>query len=357
MGKSPPMREKMRSDKLRSVLSVSFLLLASQASAQAPAVATKPAPKVVLTAAPTAAPVLDSAAEAARRKQVVAKVQNIEITLGKVEDHIATQAPMLRTRYNSPEELKKLVDNLVRFELLAAEATRQGYDKNASVVRTIKESTVQNLMRAEIDEKITPQTVPVEEVKAYYDAHPEEFHRVAMRRASHVLFDTEAEAKAALADASKIDQRGFSELAKKDSKDIETKLRGGDLGYFAREPSKEETESPVHPALRKAAFELKNSGDTSKIVAVDQRFSILRLTGERPERHTDLAEADPSIRTRLWREKRQDAMTKLVESLRAKEKPQTFPERVDLVKLDDMDKGPTGFAPEPAAKPTAPKSK
>jgi peptidyl-prolyl cis-trans isomerase C len=336
-------RDTMRPDRLRQVLGLSVLLMAGRAAAQAPSTTDTSA---------VAAP--DAAAEAARRKQVVAKVQNIEITLGKVEDHIATQAPMLRTRYNRPDELKKLVDNLVRFELLAAEATRQGYDKNLSVVRTIKESTVQNLMRTEIDEKVTPQAVPAEEVKAYYDGHPEEFHRAAMRRASHVLYDTEAEAKAALAAASKLDQRGFSELAKKDSKDLETRLRGGDLGYFSREPGKDPSDTQVHPALRKAAFELKTVGDTTKIVAIDQRFSILRLTGERPERHTELAEAEPSIRTRLWREKRETAMTTLVETLRAKEKPQTFPERVDLVKFDDMDKGPTGFAPEPAPRAPAP---
>ena len=63
---------------------------------------------------------------------------------------------------------------------------------------------------------------------------------------------------------------------------------------------------------------------------------------------------EPSIRTRLWREKRQVAMVKLVEDLHTKEKPQTFPERVDLVKLDDMDKGPAGFAPEPGPKTETP---
>lgn len=338
--------------KSRCILSLTLLLSASFAAAQTNAPAQKaetPAP--VAAAAP--APMTPE--EIARRKQVVAKVEGIEITVGKIEDHISSQSPMLRSRYANPDELKKLVDSLVRFELLAAEAARRGYDKNLTVVRTLKESTVQNLMRSEIDEKITPQSVPAEEVKAYYDSHADEFHRVGMRRAAHVLFDTEKEAKAAQAQAAQLDQRGFSELAKKDSKDIETKLRGGDLGYFSKEPGKDSSESQVHAALRKAAFELKNVGDTSKPIAVDTRFSIVRLTGERPERHTDISEAEPSIRTRLWREKRQDAMVKLVEGLRTKEKPETFPDRVDLVKLDDMDKGPAGFAPEPAPKADAPK--
>jgi len=329
--------------KIRCILSLILLLSANVSAAQKPA--------ALPTATPAPAAAVDSPAEVARRKQVLAKVEGIEITIGRIEDHITAQSPLLRSRYSNPDELKKLVDSLVRFELLAAEATRRGYDKNTSVVRTLKESTVQNLMRAEIDEKITPQSVPAEEVKAYYDSHGDEFHRVGMRRASHILFDSEKDAKAALAQAGQLDQRGFSELAKKDSKDTETKLRGGDLGYFSKEPGKDSSEAQVHAALRKAAFELKNVGDTApKLVAVDKFFSIVRLTGERPERHTDLSEAEPSIRTRLWREKRQGAMVKLVEDLHAKEKPQTFPERVDLVKLDDMDKGPAGFAPEPGPK-------
>jgi len=337
--------------KIRCILALSLVLAAG--SLTVPALADAPA---AAPAAPAAAPTPPDPANEARRKQVLAKVGSVEITVGRIEDQIAGQSPMVRARYSEPAELQKLLDSVVRFELLAQEAQKRGYDKNASVVRTVKESTVQNLMRTEIDEAITPQTVPAEEVKAYYDSHTDEFNRPAVRRASHILFDTEKEAKAALAQAAQLDQRGFSELAKKDSKDIETKLRGGDLGYFPKEPGKDATEPKVHPALRKAAFELKTVGDTyAKPVAVDKLYSIVRLTGERPERHTDLAEAETAIRTRLWREKRQDAMTKLVEKLRTTEKPETFPDRVDLVKLDDMDKGPGGFAPEPAPKAQKPK--
>jgi hypothetical protein len=40
-------------------------------------------------------------------------------------------------------------------------------------------------------------------------------------------------------------------------------------------------------------------------------------------------------------------MTNLIESLRAKQKPEVFADKVDLVKLDDMEKQPSGFSPEP----------
>jgi hypothetical protein len=60
-----------------------------------------------------------------------------------------------------------------------------------------------------------------------------------------------------------------------------------------------------------------------------------------------LAEADGTIRSKLWRERRQKAVAALLDKLRAKDKPKVFTERVDLVSFDDMEKRPTGFAPEP----------
>jgi peptidyl-prolyl cis-trans isomerase C len=282
----------------------------------------------------------------ARRKQVIAKVEGTDITVATVEDYIDQQSPIMRMRFKDPAELKKLIDNMVRFELLAAEAQRRDYAKNKSVVRTVKDSAVQNLLRTDVEEKITPETVSDEEVKAYYDAHHDEFHRAAARRASHILVETEAEAKRVIAEAQKADARGFMELAKKYSKDLETKLRGGDLSFFNREPPPNGTDVNVPMAIRKAAFELKAVGDTSsKPVAVDGGFSILRLTGERPERNTTLEEAEHPIRTKIWREKRQKALTDLVEGLRGKDKPQVFTDRVDWVKLEDVEKQPPGFPP------------
>lgn len=300
-----------------------------------------------------AAPKVYSPEDVARRSQVLAKVEGVEITVGTVEDYIDQQSPMLRARYKDPDELKKLLDNMVRFELLAAEAERRGYGKNKAVVRTVKDSAVQNLVRAEVEEKVTPQSVSEDEIKAYYESHPEEFNREAQRRVSHILVETEAEAKELIAEVQKADARTFIELAKKHSKDLESKMRGGDLGFFPKVPAKTATETTQVPdAVRKVAFELKNVGDTHpRPIAVEGGFSIVRLTGERPARHTSLKEAEHPIRTKLWREKRQEAMNALVQSLREKEKPQVFAERADWVKFDDMETKPSGFAPNPHKKP------
>ena len=297
---------------------------------------------------PPQAPVQRSPEDVARRSQVVVKAEGSEITVGEIEDYLAAQPPSMRERYRSPEELKKLVDSMLRVELLAAEAARKGYDKNPAVVRTVKDSSVQALLRSEIDAKYSPQTVSAEEVKSYYDTNSAEFHRAAMRRASIIVLESEADAKKLLPEAQKADVRRFAELAKQNSIDPQTKARSGDLGYIGKEPSPTSpSAASVPPSVRSAVFQLKATGDTAaKPVPFEAGFAIVRLTGERPERNTTLAEADLTIRTKLWREQRQQALSSLIEGLRAKDKVQLFADRAEWIKFDDMDKRPPGFAPE-----------
>jgi len=299
--------------------------------------------------APPADAAVPDPAEVARRAQVVAKGTDFEITLGEVEDYVNKQPPMLRTRYQSPDERKGLLAGMLRQELLALEAQQRGFANNPAVRQTVKDGSVQSLVRSEIDEKITPQSISNEDVAAYYEANPRDFHHPAERRASHILLATREQAQALLAEAKATDLRSFGELARRHSLDGETKLRGGDLAFFARESSPAEGRK-IPDAIRKAAFELKTVNDTAdKPVEVDGQYSIVRLTGDRQERHVSLAEADATIRSKIWRERRQKALSDLLDRVRAKDKPKVFTERVDLVSFDDMEKRPSGFAPDPPA--------
>jgi peptidyl-prolyl cis-trans isomerase C len=299
--------------------------------------------------------------DAARRAQPIVKAKDFGITVGDIEDYIAQQAPAVRERYRDEAERKSLVENMLRLALMSREAARRGYGKAIAVRHTVKDGAIQALIRSEIDEKITPEDISSADIEAHYKAHTEDFHRPAERRASAIKLATRGEAEKLLPEVLAADLRRFGELAKERSIDAETKLRGGDLGYFVLAPSDAGPRlSSVDTAIRGAIFGLKTIGDTApEPIATEGSFVIVRLTGERPERHADLAAASSSIRNRLWRDQRAQAVAALIERVRAREKPEVHTDYVDLVKFDDMDQAPQGFNPEPAppATPVSPTPK
>ena len=112
------------------------------------------------------------------------------------------------------------------------------------------------------------------------------------------------------------------------------------------------TQPKVPPALREAVFALGQVGDTrAQPLELGAQLSIVRFTAERPERHVSLDDAALSIRAKLWRERRQQALDALYASLRAKDKPQIFTDRIYQISFDDMERRPGGFAPDPLPLP------
>ncbi|MBW2403048.1 MAG: hypothetical protein JRF42_04380, partial [Deltaproteobacteria bacterium] len=66
-------------------------------------------------------------------------------------------------------------------------------------------------------------------------------------------------------------------------------------------------------------------------------WSVLELTGIRPERVQTLEQASNAIRRTLWREEREAALAELMADLRAELEPQIYPERMDAIVLQAAD--------------------
>ena len=271
----------------------------------------------------------------ARRAHVVARIGPATITVGDVEDQISRQSPFMRARFRDPAQLRDLVDNMIRFELLAREAVRQGVGDDAEVREATSQGAVQHLVRERFDDRITPDSIPAADVDAYHAAHPEEFNRPEMRRASHVLVATRDEAVALVARLREADARTFRQVAQETSLDTESRTRGGDLRYFdatGHPPSS--TEAGVAPALTAAAFALREVGDVSEPIEVEGRFSVVKLTGLRAAEHRTITESAPSIRLRLWRERRQAAIDAHIEELRTRAAPEIHEDRMRSIVME-----------------------
>lgn len=282
----------------------------------------------------------------------LATIDDITITLGELEERINRQSPYVRARYTSLEQKKEFLDNLIRFEVLAKEAYRRGLDKDAEVVRTMKQVMIQKLINQEFDSKVTPDSITDAELRAYYDANQSEYIKPEEVRASAIILGNRAQAERVLGeartDAGKTN-KGFRDLVEKYSSDEETKLRGGDLRYFTADS----TEVPA-PVV-KAAFALAQIGDISEVIdAGAGKFYVLKQTNRRKGSTRSFDDAKPSIRNTLFREKRTAAQKAFIDGLRAKSKIEIDEASLAKVRIEPASSGGPGEAQPPGPGAGAP---
>ncbi len=317
------------------------LLLASTGCGNKKDLGSKPTP-------PPAAEELSFGLTKAQAAQPLVKVGDTTITLGQFADRLGGQSPYLRARYNSPERRREFLDNMVRFELLASEADKRGYNQKSDVVRVRKQMMVQQMMQ-ELFEKDGVQLADITdlEITQYYNGNKAEFEKPAQVRASHIQCKDKATASKVLELAKQHpeDMQAFRKLAEQYNQDPETKDNFGDLRFFSETADATDVGGPERPdALRKAAFTLKNVGDVyPEILQTEHAFHVLKLTGKREAMTRTLEDARRLIQNRIWRKKREDAIENFVAELRKKAEVKESPELLAKVQVQP-DPTPAGKA-------------
>ncbi|HET7504729.1 MAG TPA: peptidyl-prolyl cis-trans isomerase [Kofleriaceae bacterium] len=288
----------------------------------------------------------------------LAKIDDVTITLGELQERINRQSPYIRARYTSLEQKKEFLDSLIRFEVLAKEAYRRGLDKDPEVVRTMKQVMIQKLMRDEFDAKITADSVTDAEMKGYYDANLADYVKPEEVRVSAIIVKNRAQADRvaleARGEAGKTN-KGFRDLVGRYTQDEDSKLRGGDLRYFDAQ-----TKEVPAPVVR-AAFALPSTGDVSTAVdAGNGTWYVLKQTGRRKAMTKSFDDAKPAIRNKLFRDKRLAAQKDFVDGLKAAAKieinePNLAKVRIDTSQAVDDGHGhdlpPVPMAPAPIGPP------
>jgi parvulin-like peptidyl-prolyl isomerase len=287
----------------------------------------------------------------AQAGEVLVKVGDTTITVGEFADRLADQSPYLRARYNSPERRREFLDNLVRFELLAAEARRQEYDALPEVLRAQKQVMIQQMMKDEFEDSIQLSDITDEEIRAYYDGNRSEFQKPEQVRASHILIKNRAAAQRTLQTllGAEADVALFRRTAESTNEDPDTRDRFGDLRFFSRPDERGENEPEVPAAVAEAAFAIERIGNLHRtLVETDRGFHIVKLTGRRAALHRTLEEARRPIQNRLWRERREQRIQEFIDRLRREAQVEEDLELLDQVRVEIPEGGasPTG---EPAA--------
>lgn len=262
----------------------------------------------------------------------IAVIDGVTITLADFQDRLNKQSPYIRARYTSLEKKKEFLDNLIRFEILAAEGKKRGLDQDPEVVRTMKQVMIQKLMKTEFDTRVKLEDVTDEEMKKFYEEHASEFNKPEEVRATAVILKDKGTADKVAAEAKALaptDAKGFRDLVSKYSTDETTKARGGDLRYF----SVGSNEVPAE--VVDAALKLEKTGDVSGVIAVKGgTFYVLKQTGRRKALVKTFDEVKRQIQSRIYRDKKQKAMDDFIAGLRGNAKVTIDEANLGKVRVD-----------------------
>ena len=165
-------------------------------------------------------------------------------------------------------------------------------------------------------------TVTGQQIERYYNDNIQQYSTPEQVRASHILLKTEGKDDAAvkkraedlLAQLKK--GANFEELAKKNSEDEGSAVKGGDLDFFGR--------GAMVPEFDKVAFELQ-PGQLSDVVKSQFGYHIIKVTDKRPASQKSLQEVRSQIEDSLKYEQAQTAAQKLADQVAAElKKPSDF---------------------------------
>lgn len=290
----------------------------------------------------------------AQAREPLAVIGETTITVGQLAEELASKGSFIRTRYGSPERRREFLDQMIRFELLAQEAERRGYDDLPEVQRSRKQMMIRRFLEQRFDQG-GPESISAEDVRAYYESHASEFNTPEQVRASHIQVRDRATAQRILTQllAAPNDLRLYRQLADQHNTDAETRDRFGDLRFFSRPSERAEGEPDVPAPVAEAAFQIDRIGGVhSEVVESDRGFHVVKLTGRRAAMHRTLEEADRPIRSRLFRQRREDAIQQLIDQLRAESDVEQNLDLLDEVRLD-IPEGDSPTLRHPQLDPTA----
>jgi peptidyl-prolyl cis-trans isomerase C len=270
---------------------------------------------------------------AAEPSDVVARVDGKAITLSEVQQRIDALDPYSRARYSSPEQRKKFLENLVRFEVLAREAEKRGYDRDPDVQRMVKNQMIQALLREEVDAKVKAEPITDADVARYYREHEALFRQPEQVRVSQILVADRTLADkivAELRSEQKHDKsdRPFRGMVEKYSTDEDSKPLGGDLTFFDRQTTQ------LPKPIVEAAFALREVGEISSPVASGKGYHVLRLTQRRPGFTRPLEGVTAEIKRLILVDRRAMKQEEMVSEMRQKLNVQIYEEQLAKVNVE-----------------------
>lgn len=206
---------------------------------------------------------------------------------------------------DTPALQKAVLDDMINLEVLAQAANKAGIDKDPEVVQQIELARESVLAGAFVQDYAKNHPITDDQLHQEYDKLKANVG-TKQYKASHILVNTEAEAKAIIAQLGK--KGNFAKIAKEKSKDAGSAANGGELEWAVP--------SNFVPPFAKALVGLKKGQYTKVPVQTQFGWHIIKLDDVRALKVPTFEELKPQLTQRL----QQQSIKDYVADLRSKAK-------------------------------------
>lgn len=260
---------------------------------------------------------------------ILAKVGNYTLSESDVRVVMETD-PQIKELIKQKPELKEQIERLVvdrwlNITLLYLYAKEKELDKDPLVHKKLFEMEKYLLAEEVLQKELSNIKATEEELKKFYEKNKELYTEPEGLKLKHILIyvpetaDKQTREKA-LAKAKKIREElrkgaKFEELAKKYSDDSASREKGGDIGVLRK--------GMTVPEFEKKVFSLKE-GSISEPIASPYGYHIVKVEKRIPPKVKSFEEVKDQVQYDYIKEKEREIISKLIEELRNKYKPQVF---------------------------------
>lgn len=239
-------------------------------------------------------------------KKVVAVVEGKYIYNTDIDNLVAQAPKEQQAQFKTADGRRQLLDEMVAQELYFLEAKKNKMDEDEEYLQLVAEAKEKLLKSYAMTEYMKNVTVSDDELKAYYDEHPDQFIAPDSIKASHILMPSEEHAKEVIKE---INDGGktFEEAAFAYSV-CPSKSQGGDLNYFSR--------GKMVPAFEEAAFALNVGEMSTEPVKTEFGYHIIKVTDEKKNETIPFEAVKNSLGNYLLGQKQNRAFLKHADELK-----------------------------------------
>lgn len=239
--------------------------------------------------------------------QILAKIGEKTVTEADLKEMSNAVPDKFKYYYQTPEGRRQTLEYIVNVYALAAEAEKKGVDKRPDVQKLLAFTRNDLLARFYLEELTKDLPAPTDaEAKAYYEQNKAEFVTPESIHLSHILVESEKEAKDVLARLKKGEKFGdvAGQVSICPSKDVK-----GDLDWM--------TKGSLAQEIEDIAFTMKNDQITGP-VKTKFGYHVILMHDKRPARENSFDQVKDLIVEQIKFLKQQEQYERIAETLRKK---------------------------------------